>query len=151
MAKKKRSSKSASASDETEFNRKVTGDRALKELREAFERAKDKTSTISGSLGNMVREFVENRHLNPRAFRMAMSFLGKDPVKARADYDDLMHYLDVYGFDKHKAADLFKDQSDLDRARGKKVEKKPEDNVESLEEARAAREEQTGEAMQAAE
>lgn len=83
----------------------------LKSLMSAFNTKRTRTGNANKSYNDALTDAVEFRHLNKAAFAIAMKFMALDAIKARRIYDDFETYIDVLGFHKRKASDLFRDHA----------------------------------------
>lgn len=83
---------------------RVPSNKKLTDLARRFETMKEKTSALSGEIGQEIHTMSEKDNLHPQAFKAAMALKKKDAAILRNYLDHFEHYCEVLGVYK-KAED----------------------------------------------
>lgn len=87
-----------------EQGRPVITERQLKSLLSEGRKAKQNITDINTAFGGQVKEAIENKHLDHRAFRIIRGLDRLEPEKLRDTLDNLEHYLDIAGLNERAAS-----------------------------------------------
>lgn len=100
MAKEKTSTVGAALKTTIVFTPKST----LEELAKAKRNAKKRSQSINGTLGETIAKAVEEKHLDRKAFGIAMQLEAMDDERLHLTFHNLLHYCEVLGVTKRATA-----------------------------------------------